>query len=182
MACTDEALPYFLSKMLMELPLALAQTCLGFIFVYFMCSFSGNGWYMILSAWGLAVVSSSMAVFLGCFLTNVKDVAELGPLLFVPQLLFSGYFIKISQIPSYLQWIQYICGLKYGLNLELMLEFGPTGDACQGPYSQAYCQSLLKDNNVEVDQWWVNIVIMIAIFLCFRLFGGILLLQKAQVF
>jgi hypothetical protein len=44
----------------------------------------------------------------------VKDVTELAPLLFVPQILFGGFFIRTSLIPVWLRWAQYVCGMKYG--------------------------------------------------------------------
>ena len=34
---------------------------------------------------------------------------------FVPQLLFAGFFIQAEQIPVWLRWAQYTCALKYGI-------------------------------------------------------------------
>jgi hypothetical protein len=47
----------------------------------------------------------------------------------VRRLLFAGFFIQAKQIPVWLRWCQYLCSLKYGLNLMLLQEFGsPTTD------------------------------------------------------
>ena len=74
----------------------------------------------------------------------------MAPALFVPQLLFAGFFIRTAQVPRYsshlplplprtptpypypypvqipewLSWVQYLCGLKYGMNLFILNEFG----------------------------------------------------------
>ena len=57
---------------------------------------------------------------------------ELSPLLFVPQLLFAGFFIKTDQIPVFLRWAQYLCSLKYAINLILCIEFDVGNDSCGG--------------------------------------------------
>jgi hypothetical protein len=70
---------------------------------------------------------------LGCAVTDVKDVTEMAPLLFVPQLLFAGFFIATSEIPLMLRWCQWLCGIKYALNIILYVSFCYT----------IYCSSFL---------------------------------------
>ena len=43
----------------------------------------------------------------------------------MPQFFFAGLFVKTELIPEYLRWIQYICPLKYGVNLMVILELDP---------------------------------------------------------
>ena len=47
----------------------------------------------MLAAWGLGAASCSVAVLIGCLVSDVKDATELAPLLFVPQLLFAGKWV-----------------------------------------------------------------------------------------
>ena len=54
---------------------------------------------------------------LGCAIADIKTAMETFPILFVPQLLFAGFFIKTEQIPVFLRWAQYLCSLKYSINL-----------------------------------------------------------------
>lgn len=42
--------------------------------------------------------------------------------LFVPQLLFAGFFVAIKEIPVWIRWAQYLCSLKYSINLVLIAE------------------------------------------------------------
>ena len=58
----------------------------------------------VTAGWGTGVASSSLAIILGCLVSDVKQASEFGPLLFVPQILFAGFFIKNSQIPIWLRW------------------------------------------------------------------------------
>lgn len=66
---------YFLTKTVLELPLNLAQCFVQFIIVYFMINMKGNFIYITLAAWGLAAASCSVAVLIGCLVTDVKDAA-----------------------------------------------------------------------------------------------------------
>jgi hypothetical protein len=64
-----------------------------------MVGMQGSWIYMVLAAWGIGLSASSSAVILGCAVADAKQVTELAPLVFVPQLLFAGFFIRTSQIP-----------------------------------------------------------------------------------
>lgn len=37
--------------------------------------------------------------------------------------LFAGFFVPVEDIPVWLRWAQYLCGLKYSLNLLTVVEF-----------------------------------------------------------
>ena len=49
---------------------------------------------------------------------------QAAPAIFVPQFLFAGFFVKLSQIPVWIRWAQYLCSLKFGINLLMINEFG----------------------------------------------------------
>eukprot|EP00808_Paulinella_micropora_P029614 g71858.t1 len=136
--------PYFTSKTMSELPLTLATNIVQWLFVYFMVGFRGNFGLQVLAAWGLGSASASVAVMLGCVMNDVKQATEAAPLLFVPQLLFAGFFIRIDQIPVWLQWAQYTCSLKYALNLLVLTEFNDNdcGTTIIGYDGKTACQRL----------------------------------------
>jgi hypothetical protein len=46
---------------------------------------------------GMAAASTALCA--GCFASNAKTAMEAAPAIFVPQILFAGFFIKIDQIP-----------------------------------------------------------------------------------
>jgi len=89
----------------------------------------------------------------------------------VPQILFSGLFLQAKDIPWYLHWVQYICALKYGINLTCIVEFGDGrvgGDA------------LLDNQNIRKDMVWTYAFILLAIFLGFRVLALIVLKRKSR--
>lgn len=60
------------------------------ILIYYLTDMQGNFILLVLVCFALGVASSSVAVMIGCSVTDVKSVSELAPLLFVPQMLFLG--------------------------------------------------------------------------------------------
>eukprot|EP00607_Mallomonas_marina_P009057 CAMPEP_0182417344 /NCGR_PEP_ID=MMETSP1167-20130531/1787_1 /TAXON_ID=2988 /ORGANISM="Mallomonas Sp, Strain CCMP3275" /LENGTH=513 /DNA_ID=CAMNT_0024590819 /DNA_START=288 /DNA_END=1826 /DNA_ORIENTATION=- len=146
-------LSYVLSKAVIELPQAFLQCLIQFILSYFMMGLNGDFMLMVVVSWGLGICSSSMAILLGCLVSDVKDVTEMAPLLYVPQLLFAGFFIKTSQIPIFLRWAQYLCGLKYAMNLLILLEFALSNDSCSGGAGK-YCKAVVEDNDIDKKNWW----------------------------
>eukprot|EP01035_Chromulina_nebulosa_P017689 gene17689-23279_t len=180
---TYTATAYFVSKILIELPLVFVQTVLQFIFVYFMMDLQGNFILLVLASWGLAVAACSIAVILGCAIADVKDVTEFAPLLFVPQLLFAGFFIRLSQVPVYLRWSQYLCSLKYAMNLLIAIEFDPSSKSCKHSSDAEHnCRNLLSNNNIQLDYLWLYAFLLFVLFAGFRLIGASILVEKAKRF
>ena len=94
----------------------------------------------------------------------------------MPQILFLGFFIQINQLPSWLQWVQYLVATKYGLNLALLTEFDPT--LCLPQNCPAWA-NILVFNDVKGDLIGVYIGILMALFVGFRFLALVVLHIKA---
>lgn len=174
---------YFLSKIFTELPLVFLQMLLFFLITYFLIDLQGNFIFFVLTAWGLGLSSNSLAIVLGCTVQDVKNVTEYSPLLFIPQILFGGFFIRSEQIPVILRWAQYLCGLKYATNLQYFNEFHQSIGTCEDSDTASQnCAGLLSNNGIRSTQ--IGIYIMSLILLCvgYRSLGMIILYQKAKRF
>lgn len=172
---------YFLSKALIELPLVFLQTLTAWALVWNIIEFQGNFILMVIVSWGLGIAAASLGVLVGCLVPDVKNAAELMPLLFVPQILFAGFFIRIELIPIFLRWAQYLCSLKYAMNLLVLLEFDPTNDNCEGG-ARPFCENILDTNEIEKNRWWVYVLILAALFTSLRVLSAFVLSQKAKKF
>lgn len=146
-----------------------------------MVGMQGSWIYIVLASWGLGLASASSALVLGAAVPNVKDVTELAPLLFVPQLLFAGFFIRTAQIPVWIRWSQYLCGIKYSMNLILLTEFDTSNESCSGG-AMSNCENVITSNDINKDQAWVYILLLVALFLGFRIIASIILVHKAKRF
>lgn len=91
---------------------------------FFLVGLQSSFFHFLAIEYGLAMSSTAVAVLLGCAVEDPKMATEFLPLLFVPQLLFAGFFVRTELIPVWLRWAQYLCSLTYGVRLALLSEFG----------------------------------------------------------
>lgn len=130
-----------------------------------------------MTLYGLAMASTALAVLIGSAIEDPKLAVEFLPVLFVPQILFAGFFVNPQFIPVWLRWAQWLCTLKYGVNLRLWYEWGgETEESCEG------CVKLLRSLSVEEGNIWWYWVVLAALFLVFRIMGLAILRYKATKF
>jgi len=171
-------LPYFLSRLAMEMSVTAGQILLQVTITYFMVGFQSNFGWFYLTTYALAMSSTALAVMLGCAVEDPKLGQELLPILFVPQMLFSGFFVVPELIPVWLRWAQYLCSLTYAVRIMAVEEFNPdTREDCGMP-----CEGFLNNINAEADDIWWNWLVLAALFVGFRLFGLYILRSKAEKF
>mmetsp|Transcript_28071 Transcript_28071/g.63580 ORF Transcript_28071/g.63580 Transcript_28071/m.63580 type:complete len:624 (+) Transcript_28071:148-2019(+) len=178
---TYSVVPYMLSKMTVEVPLLLIQMFVQFIMSYFLMDLRGPFINYVAIGFMLGMVSNSLALILGAGLSNVKAVTELANLVFVPQILFGGFFIRMSQVPIWLRWAQYLCGLAYGTKLAFITEFNSSLDSCNSSgQAKINCENLV--NAQQQKEWWWWVLCMIGIFLVARSTAAWILVSKAKHF
>eukprot|EP00401_Gymnodinium_catenatum_P075344 CAMPEP_0117490148 /NCGR_PEP_ID=MMETSP0784-20121206/17401_1 /TAXON_ID=39447 /ORGANISM="" /LENGTH=566 /DNA_ID=CAMNT_0005284897 /DNA_START=284 /DNA_END=1984 /DNA_ORIENTATION=- len=164
-------IPYFLSKTLVELPVTLLVAIESWLIGYWVMGLQGNFFLLVLTSWGLSLTAASTALFIGCSVTNAQSAQELAPLIFVPQIIFSGIFIPISLIPKALRWLQYLCALKYAINLGCIVEFQ---DDLAGK------EWIKVVQGIDPDEVWLYLTILVAIFIGFRSVAMLALRKRAR--
>lgn len=164
--------PYFLSKTMVELPLILLQALVQWLTAYWLMAIQGNFFVLVFSTFLISASAASTALLVACLVADAKQAMEAAPGLFVPQILFAGFFIKMELVPVFMRWLQYICSLKWGMNLILVTEFdgSPSGSL------------MLKANDVDPDDTWLYIVVLVAITVGFRFLAMLGLRRKARAF
>lgn len=155
-------IPYFLSKTIAELVLLIIQIHLCLLISYFGMGFQGVFHVHVLAFFLVGLASSSVGLFLGCSISDIKTAMEVTPLAFVPQILFAGFFIKMEQVPIFLRWLQYLCGLKWGMNIALANEFGDMGA------NLANSDIFFERNDINESHMFVYGVVLVALIVLFR--------------
>jgi len=163
-------LPYFLSKTVVEFFLLVIQITVIWCIDYPAMALTGDFFLNVVATLLLGFACSSCGLMLGCVIGNVKTAVEVGPLALVPQILFAGFFIKMSQIPSVLRWLQYICALKWGMNVILINEFGGTAEG----------EMVLESNDIEKNLSGLYMGILCGLIVGFRAIGMVLLAKKSK--
>eukprot|EP00746_Dinoflagellata_sp_MGD_P132095 gnl/MRDRNA2_/MRDRNA2_65812_c0_seq1.p1 gnl/MRDRNA2_/MRDRNA2_65812_c0~~gnl/MRDRNA2_/MRDRNA2_65812_c0_seq1.p1 ORF type:complete len:656 (+),score=109.62 gnl/MRDRNA2_/MRDRNA2_65812_c0_seq1:101-2068(+) len=186
---------YFLAKTLVELPLVFFVQLLMFSISYPIMKLQGNFIELVLAAWLLAIASSSLALIVSCAVTQPQSAIQFGPLVLIPQMLFAGLFLPVGSIPSSLQWMQYLCPLKYAINLFGQIEFhhvkaainkcdalsGIAQVQCKLENGNAYLQNtLLENQNIYWTDWSKDLGLLLGLLVGFRVLATFLLWRKGS--
>ena len=175
-----------LAKILVELPRALASPLAALIAAYFLIDFEANFFILLGIMWLLSLAVASYSVALGAAVSDPEQAQQLAPLVLVPQLLFAGLFVPISAIPDFISWAQYICVLKYAINLGTLAEFGDCEvelDLQENlPTFNEDCTRILEQNDIDEDYLFRDLGIIVAVFLVFRGLSLLLLVIRARYF
>jgi len=182
-------IPYFVSKTIVELPVVFLAQAVMFLITYWLMGLHGNWLLLVVFSWLLGITSSGLSLIIGSAVTSVEKAIQLIPLVMLPQMLFSGLFIPVDSIPSSLKWVQYLCPLKYAINLLAMTEFqfvddaakacgdDPFASGCPGALQR---KQLLKLQSIEFDDWGFNVTVLIALYFGFRILACIILWRKGK--
>jgi len=147
---------YFISKMLLEVPLGAAQALLALLVSHRLMRFQGDFVEMWLTVCLLNACSVSFSLLIGTIVRFPRESGAIGPLVFVPQLMMSGTFIPVQAIPLYLRWMQYFCFLQYAVKMLAIVEFRRTDPMLRR----------LIFRTMEVDPELTHVYIGILILMC----------------
>lgn len=130
--------------------------------------------------YALAMSSTATAVLVGCSVEDPKIAVEFMPVLFMPQILFAGLFVRTELIPVWLSWAQYLCALMYAVRLALLAEFSDcANDSTLMPNP---CKNLLEANEVVESEKALYWGVLWGLFVVFRVSGLAVLRKKATKF
>lgn len=164
---------YYMAKTLADLPFQILFPIIYCIIVYWMTN-QPNEIFRFLMFLILSVQTSLVAQSLGLLIgagTSLQVSIFLGPVTAIPVLLFSGFFVNFSTMSKYLRWLSYLSYIRYGFEGTLQAIYGYERAALN--CTEVICmfekpQSVLAQFDVEKSQFWVDFVLLWAIFLGLR--------------
>lgn len=114
---------------------------------------------------------------------NVQNGVFLAPVMSVPFLLFSGFFVSFDAIPIYLRWITYLSYIRYGFEATALATYGYGREKLK--CFQTYCH--FKDPHTTLDELdmvnsniMLDIVALIGIFFILRIAAYLFLRWKLK--
>jgi ABC-type multidrug transport system permease subunit len=164
---------YFVSRLTMEAVVTAVQVLVNVVVVYWLVSYKAGFPTIWATSYTLAMASTALAVLIGSSVEDPKVAQEFLPALFVPQFLFAGFFVTPSLIPVWLRWARYICTLTYAVRIFLVAEFKECARRQRG------CAKLLDDVGAHTDETWWYWLILVSLFVLFRVFALFMLRKKA---
>jgi len=118
--------PYVIAKYLVLLPEILIGNSIFVTIFYFMVGLQNVAVNIVLF-YVVEVVIGWTALSFGTFILYVFDdpaVAQtVFPIVFIPMMIFSGFYANSATIPVYFIWAPYLSILKYGFNSVALIEF-----------------------------------------------------------
>lgn len=171
---------YFVSRLFIEAVNTGIQVLIMVTLIYFMVSFQGSVAMYYATTYALAMSGTAMAVMLGVLSGgNAKVAQQLLPLIFIPQLLFSGFFVSPKLIPPLLRWAQYVCVLTYAVRMLIVEEFY---NCSEDYFENQNCQLLVDNVRADPNQKGFYWIMLVAYFFCFRFLALMLLRKSATKF
>lgn len=123
---TYGAVPYYLSKTLVELPVMILMPIIFIQIVYY-----GSGLTITLDRILIASLTMVLLVFftsalgflIGTAVTNESVAQTVAPLILIPSILFAGFFFNLDSTYVWLRWLQYLSPIRYAMEVLIRNEF-----------------------------------------------------------
>jgi ATP-binding cassette subfamily G (WHITE) protein 1 len=176
---------YYLAITLSDIPFQTIFCVLYVTIVYFMTSqpLELNRYMMFLGACLLvSFVAQSVGLVVGAAM-NVQNGVFLAPVMSVPFLLFSGFFVSFDAIPIYLRWITYLSYIRYGFEGTALATYGFDRPKlqCFIPYCHFKSpKTTLEELDMSNSDYTVDIIALVAIFFILRIAAFLFLKWKLK--
>ncbi|XP_069686168.1 ATP-binding cassette sub-family G member 1-like [Periplaneta americana] len=144
---------YYFSKTVADLPLQILCATLFLIGSYFLTDQPLD--IRALQFWALHIIFSMSGQTLG-FVTGTAFNAQMGLFMVisitVPMLLFSGFYVRLNDVPGYLAWFTHVSSFRYSFEGGMVAIYGNNRSKLE--CSQPYCHyrnpsKILDDFNIS---------------------------------
>lgn len=130
----------------------------------------------------ISFVAQSVGLVVGAAM-NVQNGVFLAPVMSVPFLLFSGFFVSFDAIPIYLRWITYLSYIRYGFEATAIATYGYGREKLK--CFQIYCHfkdplTTLDELDMQHSNVTLDIVALIVIFFILRIAAYLFLRWKLK--
>ena len=119
-------IPYFFSKLIIEIPLTSFFPILFSCIVYFVVNFNpgvSNFFLFIVGALLISNCGSIMGMFIGTLVSSSSAAIDIAPLIFFPFLMFAGFTTNTDNILHFLKFFEYLSPMRYVFEYFIRNEF-----------------------------------------------------------
>lgn len=176
---------YYLAITVSDMPFQTIFCVIYVAIVYFMTSqpMDPARFGMFLAACLLvAFVAQSVGLVVGAAM-NVQNGVFLAPVMSVPFLLFSGFFVSFDAIPIYLRWITYLSYIRYGFEGTALATYSFDRPKLKCPFQYCHFKSpktTLEELDMDKADYSVDVAALLVIFFVLRVTAFLFLRWKLK--
>lgn len=133
--------------------------------------------------WLIVLMASSLVLFLSVISPDFISGNSLICTALGAFFLFSGYFIPREFIPKYWLFMYYVSLYRYPLDSLILNEYWSEQNECfSTKFGECFLtgRDVLKNRGLDEDTRWINVVIMLAFFVLYRILSWIVLTRKVS--
>ncbi|XP_053383188.1 protein white-like [Mercenaria mercenaria] len=182
---------YFLCKSLAELPSYVIIPVLFSAMTYWMIGlYESLEAFLVFTAVIVLVanISVSFGYIISAATNSVSTALAVAPPSLVPLIMFGGFFLNSNSTPVYFIWLEYMSWFKYANELVTVnqwenIDFVSCGDNRTSPADSCHFhngEQVILYLNYDKDNVWLNIGVLLAMLVVYRLIAFFVLLVKAR--
>jgi len=118
--------PYFVSKLMVELPVKIICPAVFGCIAYWAVGFqplADKFLVCLVCLVLLAMAGGAIGLFLACIFPDIAIALIVAPMIVLPLMMFSGFFLNPESTPVYLGWVEWISPMKYAFAVLAQNEF-----------------------------------------------------------
>ncbi|KAL0102010.1 hypothetical protein PUN28_018516 [Cardiocondyla obscurior] len=164
---------FYLARTLADLPFQMVYSIAYVVIVYFITSqpLEVERFLMYLNICVLtSLVAQSIGLLIGAAM-SVESGVFIGPVMSVPIILFSGFFVNFNAVPKYLKFLSYVSYVRYGFEGAMISVYGY--NRAKLKCSEYYCHfksptKFLEQMAMENAVYWIDVVALLGFLLVLR--------------
>ncbi|EFN78564.1 ATP-binding cassette sub-family G member 4 [Harpegnathos saltator] len=164
---------FYFARTLADLPFQIVYSIAYVMIVYFITSqpLETERFLMYLNICILtSLVAQSIGLLIGAAM-SVETGVFIGPVMSVPIVLFSGFFINFDAVPRYLKFLSYVSYVRYGFEGAMISVYGY--NRAKLKCSESYCHyksptKFLEQMSMQNAVYWVDVVALVGFLLVLR--------------
>jgi len=177
---TYGVVPYYFSKLILEMPIIIITPLLLNSIVYFGIGFeddAGNFFRFYLAMLCLVISATSFGYFLSSIFTKAEIAVQITPVIMMPLILFGGFFTNVESTPDWLEWIQYISPIRYSLEAMVRIEYADKHISYNG---QVFDPIKRFDLNIGLTECFIALIVLGVVLRILALIALKVLVQRFQ--
>ncbi|CAH0560073.1 unnamed protein product [Brassicogethes aeneus] len=176
---------YYLAITISDMPFQ-AIFCVIYVTIVYLMTSQPSEWsrygMFLLACLLVSFVAQSVGLVVGAAM-NVQNGVFLAPVMSVPFLLFSGFFVSFDAIPIYLRWITYLSYIRYGFEGTALATYGFDRPKLQCFTSYCHFKAptvTLEELDMVHSNYTVDVVALVVIFFVLRISAFLFLRWKLK--